>query len=71
MSDNRIAPNAEQAYWLHKIGTGAVAQDEMPPSVFAFLVQQKLVSTRRTIGGEHLVELSAAGCLAALEYLGV
>lgn len=71
MDDKRIAPNADQAYWLHKIGIGAVAQDEMPPSVFAFMVQQKLVLTRRTIGGEHLVELSDAGCLAALEYMGV
>ena len=64
---HRIAPNSEQAYWLGRIGKGAVCQEAIPPSVFAFLVTQQLVSTRPTLGGETLVELSAAGALEAIE----
>ena len=62
----RLAPTPEQSYRLRRIGDGAVCQGAIPPSVFAFLVTQQLVSTRPTMGGETLVELSAAGALEAL-----
>ena len=64
--NHRLSPNPEQSMWLRRIGNGAVCQEAIPPSVFAFLVQQQLVSTRPTLGGETLVELSAAGAMEAL-----
>lgn len=58
---HRIAPNPEQAYFIHKLSMGALAQETIPVMVFSFLASQGLVSVRPTLGGENLVELTATG----------
>ena len=61
----RIAPTPEQAYWLRLADAREVACEDVPGSVLAFLIQQRLVRVR-VARGVDVLEVSAAGRTALL-----
>lgn len=67
MNNRRLALDAETAYFLMAADKREVASEDVPASVLAFLIQQRLVRVRGSRGVDVL-EVSAEGRLALLRY---
>ena len=61
----RLAPTPEQSYWLRAADTREVACEDVPASVLAFLISQRLVRVSGARGVDVL-EVSATGRMALM-----